>query len=220
MSQPTDAEVAGCTGCQPGTSALGHVLASTTPGATFTDADCYSRRPVRGGSNWSYHAGGRAIDLMGTVDALAPTAQKLVSLHVQLDIEEVIHNRQIWTLARGWHPYSGEDDHTSHIHISQGQRGAAMPAEQVAQVWGTGAGGLSAIQGWSGGNPVGGIIGAADAVKALGDLAGHLSDPAFWRRVGMGAAGIAIGGAGIAVIVWDADPVDLVGKVLSTPKGT
>jgi hypothetical protein len=61
-----------------------------------------------------------AIDLM--VQAGTPAAERLLAWvrSYTADLEYFIHNRKIYTLARGFQPtaYTGSDPHTNHIHIS------------------------------------------------------------------------------------------------------
>lgn len=77
----------------------------------------YNRRRQRGGSAWSLHAVGRAGDIAVPNKAVGDAIVKvLIQLHVVLGICEIIWYRSRWTPELGWRSYSGQDDHTSHIH--------------------------------------------------------------------------------------------------------
>lgn len=115
MSAPTTAEVNASSGCKPGVTTLLNELQSKFPGTT--SMGCYNRRNVVGGSTWSYHAAGRAIDVGNTPAIMQEIANYVVGKD---GIEEVIYNRKIWTSARsgeGWRNYTGENPHTDHVHI-------------------------------------------------------------------------------------------------------
>lgn len=79
------------------------------------------------------HAEGRALDFMtydnGTVLHPGPArpligrqiSQYLVDHHLRLGIWYVIWNRRIWSITRpgkGWIPYTGDNPHTDHVHVS------------------------------------------------------------------------------------------------------
>jgi len=66
-----------------------------------------------------------AIDLMFGDDVAfhhgAPESLAwLLTPGVRGSLEYVIHDRQIWTRSKNWHPvkYTGVDPHTNHIHVS------------------------------------------------------------------------------------------------------
>jgi hypothetical protein len=66
------------------------------------------------------HPSGHAIDFMTpnmtTGDALSNYA---VANYQALGIKYVIWNRQVWTPAQGWHPYTATTNpHTDHVHIT------------------------------------------------------------------------------------------------------
>ena len=115
MSAPTTAEVNASSGCKPGLTNLLNEIQARWPGTT--SAGCYNKRNVRGGNTWSYHAAGRAIDVVNSPAIMQEIANAAVGRE---GIEEVIYNRKIWTSARsgeGWRPYTGENPHTDHVHI-------------------------------------------------------------------------------------------------------
>lgn len=118
MGAPTDAEVAQASGCTPGAQALLDAIIGKWPGTT--SFGCFNKRPVRGGSSWSYHAAGRAIDVHNT----SAIMQQIADAMIEVDgVEEVIYNRRIWSLAKkglGWRPYDGDNPHTDHVHIGVG----------------------------------------------------------------------------------------------------
>lgn len=92
-------------------------LARADPGGR--SLGCYSRRRVRGGSNWSLHACGRAVDWKPSSAAAGDALAGHLADGQHGDIQLVIWNRQQWGGARGvgWRPYSGADPHTGHLHI-------------------------------------------------------------------------------------------------------
>jgi hypothetical protein len=49
------------------------------------------------------------------------------------------------------------------------------------------------------------IGGAISATEAIGSVASHLIDPNFWKRVGIGLAGIALIGTGTTIFILSTD---------------
>lgn len=118
MSGPDTAEVNSVSGCRPGAQALSAGLLAAFPGSF--SMGCYNKRSVRGGATWSYHAGGRAIDISGSADVMGKIADFVYARREALGVEELIYNRRIWTAARAgefWRDYNGENPHTDHVHI-------------------------------------------------------------------------------------------------------
>lgn len=210
MPGPTDDEVRSVSGCQPGTLAL---RAAARSAYGVSDMGCYNPRNVRGGSSWSYHAGGRATDLGGTRAAMDACAEGLYARRLQLGIEELIYRRRIWTLARdaeGWRPYSGENPHEDHVHAGQSLAAArGLTAAQAATIIGgppPSAGGPGLGFGGVGVGDIPIIGGAVDGLGTLVSLAEalrHLADPNFWKRVGLGALGVAVAVVGLILIYKD-----------------
>ena len=114
-----------------GTAALRDVLILLfAKGGAFDDG-IYNRRPVRGGTSWSLHAVGRAIDIgvrNHDIGEFIATGLVKGDNPVGCGICEVIWNRRRWTAEKGWQPYSGVDPHTSHVHIGQTIEMADNPA--------------------------------------------------------------------------------------------
>lgn len=95
---------------------------------TFADGrndGIYNCRAMRGGTFFSIHAEGRAVDLGTPLTGKPPAwatvlAEALVAFSAELGVQCVIWNRRIWSGARsaeGWRPYSGVDAHTTHLHV-------------------------------------------------------------------------------------------------------
>ena len=86
--------------------------------------------------------GDKGLDLAAFAEHLRKTNHKAVKY--------VIFNRRIWSKARsgeGWRPYSGDNPHTSHVHISvgvgpDGQSTGPYDDESPWGVRGTGIGGI------------------------------------------------------------------------------
>ena len=95
----------------------------------FGDAGIFNPRNVRGStSTLSLHAEGRAVDLTpGSrgAGALTELVHRLVEQHQQLGVQQVIWQRSVWTVGRGWRPYSGTDPHTGHAHVELTRSAAA-----------------------------------------------------------------------------------------------
>lgn len=75
----------------------------------WADRDIRGRPGVK-----SKHATGGAYDLFGKSKQMVDVAQWLAT---QPQTSMVIHNRMIWTRAKGWHKYTGANPHTDHIHL-------------------------------------------------------------------------------------------------------
>lgn len=65
----------------------------------------------------SDHYTGEAIDVMGAEDGVAIANYATLNAE-RWGVKYVIHNRQIWTPKEGWKPYSGDNPHTGHVHVS------------------------------------------------------------------------------------------------------
>ena len=113
---------------EPGTKQLETLLLRLFPGTRT--AGIYNCRTVRGGKSTSLHAEGRAVDLWITSIAQGDALAKWARDHSeQYQIQEVIWNRKIWSVLHanaGWRKYTGENQHTDHVHIGQNRKGARM----------------------------------------------------------------------------------------------
>lgn len=107
---------------RPGTVALqNHILETWEPARSL---GIYNPRRIRGGTSWSMHAEGRAVDI-GV--SLTPAGEEigdqiatwLINNAPQLGVQYFIWNRQSWTHARGWRAYRGVSPHRDHLHIEQ-----------------------------------------------------------------------------------------------------
>lgn len=72
----------------------------------------YNKRNIAGTNIPSAHSWGGALDLFGgDLKAKAEWATR------QKGVKNVIYNRKIWTPAKGWRRYTGQDPHTGHVHV-------------------------------------------------------------------------------------------------------
>jgi len=86
--------------------------------------EIYNCRTVRGGSSWSLHAEGRAVDHYVSGTAGTEIFNHLISIACQNGIQEVIYNRKIWTSGANVHNYNGVNPHTDHVHVGLNKCGA------------------------------------------------------------------------------------------------
>jgi hypothetical protein len=87
----------------------------------------YNCRTVRGGSSYSIHAEGRAVDYFVTVGQGGEDVMNhLISIACSTGIQEVIFNRKRWSKSRGTVYYGGKgkSPHTDHVHVSLNKCGA------------------------------------------------------------------------------------------------
>jgi hypothetical protein len=78
----------------------------------------FNDRNIAGTNDKSDHAYGLALDFMGGKQDLADFTVKKAA---ELGVKYVIYNSHIWSAERageGWRPYSGENPHTDHVHVS------------------------------------------------------------------------------------------------------
>ena len=69
----------------------------------------------------SDHNSGDALDIgITSPEQGTQIAQKLIKEAQDRNISYIIWNKQIWnpSVSNDWRPYSGENDHTSHVHVS------------------------------------------------------------------------------------------------------
>lgn len=69
----------------------------------------------------SDHNSGDALDIgITSPEQGNQIAQKLIKEAQDRNISYIIWNKQIWnpSVSNDWRPYSGENDHTSHVHVS------------------------------------------------------------------------------------------------------
>lgn len=112
-----------------GTRALLDVLLVLFHAQGVRSGGIYNRRRQRGGSAWSLHAVGRAMDLMVPSTDIGTFVANVVVAHADaLGVGEVIFNRRRWTERTGWHVYSGVNPHLDHVHIGQTIAVADSPA--------------------------------------------------------------------------------------------
>ncbi len=103
----------------PGCTALQHSILRFWP--TATNVGTLACRPTADGAP-SVHGNGRAGDIGPGLPLLIEIADWLVENHTVLGVQLVIVKHEIWTLAKGWHPYgcdkpgSKKDHHTTHVH--------------------------------------------------------------------------------------------------------
>jgi hypothetical protein len=133
----TAAELLHHRGERPGVRAFLNTVLFLFAGRPVRSGGIYNRRPVRGGSSWSLHAVGRAVDIM--VPAGNPVGFELflrcVNAGDRLGICEVIYNRRRWTPERGTQPYNGENAHLDHVHIGFTTKMADQPNTPALCHW-------------------------------------------------------------------------------------
>ena len=82
------------------------------PGSRFMGG--FNNRNVRGGTNKSMHAYGRAFDVghnPETMQQIAEFCRKISG------VQYVIYNRKISYKGGAWTRYDGESPHTDHVHV-------------------------------------------------------------------------------------------------------
>lgn len=80
----------------------------------------YNPRPVRGGTSWSLHACGRALDYAPSSRAAGDQlAAWLTGPTAPDDMQGLIwYGREFgFHAGKFWRPYHGEDNHHGHLHI-------------------------------------------------------------------------------------------------------
>lgn len=130
-----------CTGsATPGARALMDWFLDTYPGR---NDGIYNCRPMRGGTLFSIHAEGRAVDLGTPLTGGPPAwgtalAQQLVDNSAEIGVQCVIWDRRIWSGARpaeGWRVYGGVDPHDTHLHVELTRAaGLALTAALISDV--------------------------------------------------------------------------------------
>lgn len=108
---------------QPAPRALWILVNTNFPQTRFLGI--YNRRNVAGTSTPSAHAEGRALDIGLLVSQPSEKAlgdqlfDLLIRNAVELGLDHVIWNRQIWSSAHGGpRPHTGLSPHTDHIHVA------------------------------------------------------------------------------------------------------
>jgi flagellar protein FlgJ len=133
----TRAELRAHTGPRPGTRALHDVLIWMFHSRGVRSGGIYNRRAVRGGTSWSLHAVGRALDIMVPVgDPVGWEIALRVIRHADaLGVAEVIHDRKRWTAEKGTQPYRGSNPHRDHVHIGMTVDMADRPDTPQLRQW-------------------------------------------------------------------------------------
>lgn len=116
-------------GPTPGAVALMEWVTTNTNGRNL---GIYNPRRIRGGSSWSTHAEGRALDIGfptfhgGTPEGWA-LAELLARHHADLGVQLLIYGRKIWrNHRRTWGGYRGTSPHDDHIHCELTRQAAAQ----------------------------------------------------------------------------------------------
>jgi len=95
---------------------------------------CWNRRRVVGGTAWSMHAEGRALDVGVPASQNAAgwgLACDLTVAHAALDVQRVIWDHHIWSIeeAAGWRRLRPTSlQHVDHLHVEHRWNGANKPA--------------------------------------------------------------------------------------------
>jgi len=138
-------------------------------------------------------------------------------------VKYVIFNRQTAGpgTSAGWggKVYTGDNPHTSHIHVSvyaaaAGDTSPWLGGAGVGAGAGIGGGiGAGSAAGGEGGGIVDGIVGAIPGVSEAGQLLAlvkFLTDPDNWLRVAMFGGGLLLAGAAVALLIADSRAVGVV----------
>lgn len=100
----------------------------------------YNCRDSSGGSGFSVHSEGRAMDfgVPGVEQWGKDFAEFLVAQSKELGVMLVIFDSKIWGSGHhdeGWRPYGGVSPHTDHLHVELNWETAKLPADEVKQLW-------------------------------------------------------------------------------------
>ncbi len=107
---------------QPGTVKLSQAIRETWPAASLGVYNC---RTQHGSNNLSAHGEGRAYDhAWHDEETGRRIAAKLVVANAAVGLQVVIWWDRIWSFTRGWHEYTGVDNHHGHLHVEQNWSGA------------------------------------------------------------------------------------------------
>lgn len=105
-------------GARKGAEALKNVILVLFHGHGVRNGGIYVRRRQRGGSAWSLHAVGRAVDFMVPNKPIGDLLAGVLTARAEgLGVGEVIWYRRRWTTERGWQPYRGVNGHLDHVHV-------------------------------------------------------------------------------------------------------
>jgi hypothetical protein len=131
------AELRAHTGPRPGTRALHDVLIWMFHSRGVTSGGIYNRRAVRGGTSWSLHAVGRALDIMVPVgDPVGwEIALRVIRAADALGVCEVIYDAKRWTREKGTVAYHGVNKHRDHVHIGMTVDMADRPDTPELRRW-------------------------------------------------------------------------------------
>lgn len=94
----------------------------------------FDDRNIAGSDQLSMHALGLAIDVMLPLGARSDAVADFFAgpAYGELGVVNVIHNHRIYNRGRGWHPYTGANPHTDHVHIDFHDTGAVADAGTLA----------------------------------------------------------------------------------------
>jgi hypothetical protein len=118
-------------GPQPGPVVLRQMIQANLP--QVIRIGIYNVRNVAGSSKQSLHAEGRAVDIY--LNAFVAPERMLgdqlfaafIECSASMGLEEVIWNRQIWSLTHRWvRPYTGVKPHIDHVHVGFTRTGSQV----------------------------------------------------------------------------------------------
>lgn len=134
-SPPPWADGANCTGGMlPGTRQLADIIRAKFPTIVDHTEGYNCRQNTADSASTSMHGTGRAIDVMmkvrGDVSREGDLVANWLMMHArELDIQEIIWSKTIWSSSRGVYAYTGPVSHYDHIHLALGNASArALPA--------------------------------------------------------------------------------------------
>lgn len=94
-----------------------------------------SCRKIAGSSSWSQHAFNNAEDWGApSMEKKKKIAMFFRKYAATMHVEHIIFNRKVWSRGdsaynwENWHTYTGEDPHTSHVHIDMTPNKGGTPA--------------------------------------------------------------------------------------------
>lgn len=186
------------------------------------DGGIYNRRKIAGTDKWSQHAYANAWDIFGPGRSSGASDQAFLD-----DVYRfLVRNRAALRIGElCWKDKGGcsAAAHQDHIHVS-GPRMSGSPDNPRRS------GVLPAIAAGIAGSILPGSAGAAhdaasgdsplvpDAVERGADVLAFLSDPDAWKRIGMGAAGVALLVVAVALLARDLVP-GAVGDAVASAAG-
>jgi hypothetical protein len=123
-------------GPRPGVQTYSDVVLWWLHNEGVTPGGIYNRRRVRGGTSWSLHAVGRAVDFMVPAKPVGDRlAFRAVAAAPLTGVCEVIWYGNRWTAEKGWQKYNGTNQHLDHVHVGFTIDWANRPSSAALGDW-------------------------------------------------------------------------------------